>query len=260
MILAIDTGGTKTLFAEIDNGQIIHELRTHTPHTPAEYMALLEKILKDSFSGAYEKIIITMPSDIENGVVKAAKNLFNEDFNLLESLQNITRVPVDIFNDAKLATLGATSGQGREMYLTLSTGIGAGLTIDGQLSHDLNSLEVGHMIIDNQEWEDIASARAFVEKQGGKLGSQIPEDDQAWQEYANNLAKGLLDIIPVLRPDRIIFGGAMSLNFDKFVDPLRSILQGSSLSARFPVPELVKSQDPERAVILGAIKYAEQNT
>lgn len=259
MILAIDTGGTKTLFAEIDNDQIIHEFRTHTPHTPSEYMSLMKEALSTNFNGPYSKIIIAMPGDIENGLVKPLKNLFSEDFNILDAMKDITNVPVKVLNDAKLATLGAASGQGREMYITLSTGIGAGLAIDGQLSHDLNSLEAGHMIIDGEEWETIASGKAFVDKQGGKLGSEIPEGDQEWQEYANNVAKGLLNIIPILRPDKITFGGAMSLNFDKFINPLRSILEGN-LSKQFTVPELVKSPDPERAVILGIIEYARQNS
>jgi predicted NBD/HSP70 family sugar kinase len=258
MILAIDTGGTKTLFAEIDNGKIVHELRTHTPHTPSEYVALLERVLKNSFNGQYSLIIIALPSDIENGLVKATANLFDIDFNIIDTLRGITSVPVVAFNDAKLAALGAATGRGREMYLTLSTGIGAGLAIDGVLSQDLNSLEVGQMVINGKEWEDVASGRSFVAKQGGKLGSEIPNGHQAWQEYANNVAQGLLDVIPVLRPDKITFGGAMSLNFDKFVNPLKSILEGN-LGKRFIVPELIKSQDPERAVVLGAIKYAEQN-
>jgi predicted NBD/HSP70 family sugar kinase len=257
MILAIDTGGTKTLFAEIENGQIIHELRTHTPHTPSEYVEMLRKNLSTGFNGSYTKIILDLPSDIEDGVVKATKNLFSTDFNVVEALREITDVPVEVFNDAKLAALGATTGQGREMYLTLSTGIGAGFTIDGKLSQDLNSLEVGHMIVDGQEWEAIASGRYFVEKYG-RLGSEVDSGDPAWQEYAENVARGLLDVIPILRPDRIVFGGAMSLNFEKFAEPLRKILE-QSFGGRFSVPELVKSQDPERAVILGAIKYAEQS-
>jgi predicted NBD/HSP70 family sugar kinase len=114
------------------------------------------------------------------------------------------------------------------------------------------------MIIDGKEWESIASGRSFVEKHNGKFGSEISADAPDWQEYAENLAKGILDIIPVLRPDRIVFGGAMSLNFEKFVGHLRAILE-QNLSNRFPIPELVKSKDPERAVILGAIKYAEKD-
>ena len=258
MILAIDTGGTKTLFAEVDNGRIVHELRVHTPHTAQEYTAMLQEKLHSDFNNQYSKIIIAMPSDIDNGIVKATKNLFSEDFDVATAVKSITNVPVEVLNDAKLATLGATTGHGREMYITLSTGIGAGLAIDGKLSHDLNSLEVGHMIIDGKEWESFASGRSFVEKHGGRLGSAIPDGDRAWQEYAGNVAKGLLSIIPTLRPTRITFGGAMSLNFDKFINPLKTILAGS-LSERFAIPEMVKSEDPERAVVLGIIKYAEQN-
>ncbi|MDR1300561.1 MAG: ROK family protein [Candidatus Nomurabacteria bacterium] len=258
MILAIDTGGTKTLFAVVDGDRIVREEKVPTPASEREYIELL-KSHADFITPDVTAIVLAAPADIEDGVIKYAANLSWRDFNVKTELSALApeNLPIYVINDAKLAALGVSTGAGRDLYLTLSTGIGAGLTIDGKLSQDLNSLEVGHAVVDGREWESLASAKAFVERYG-RYGSDVPADDPAWSEYAADVAKGLLYLIPILRPDRIFFGGPMGHNLSKFSGELSQIVD-SELSRQFTRPKLLPASDPERAVVMGATRYVENN-
>lgn len=256
MILSIDTGGTKTLVAEISGEAIVREKKFPTPQNVNEYIATLAEVLKD-FKDFYDKVVVAVPADVQNGMVITAANLPWNNFNLVEELRKavewMRNVQVFLVNDAKLAALGVSTGKGRDMYVTLSTGIGAGMTVDGQLIKGLDSMEVGHIVIDGVEWEKVASGKAFLEKYK-KFGEEFAVGDTIWNEYAEEVAKGLLVLIPLLRPDKIFFGGSMGQHFAKYGELVNDILD-KQLSSQFRRPELKQANDPERVVALSAIKY-----
>lgn len=244
--------------AEIAGESIVREKKFPTPQDINEYIKTLAETLK-SFGDFYEKVVIAVPADVQDGVVVTAANLPWNNFNLVKELRKAIKwmrdVPVYLVNDAKLAALGVSTGKGREMYITLSTGIGAGMTVDGQLIQGLDSMEVGHIVIDGTEWEKIASGKAFLEKYK-KFGEEFAIGDAVWNEYAQEVAKGLLVLIPMLRPDKIFFGGSMGRHFKKYGGLVVEILD-KELSSQFRRPELKEANDPERAVALSATKYEE---
>jgi fructokinase len=136
-------------------------------------------------------------------------------------------VPVAFDTDVNAAALGehrwgAAQGLDTFCYVTVGTGIGGGGMARGQLLHGLVHPEFGHMRIPHDRevdpfpglcpyhgdcWEGLASGRA-IEARWGKSAGEL-KDDSAWELQARYLALGVVSVICVLSPQRIILGGGV---------------------------------------------------
>jgi fructokinase len=143
-------------------------------------------------------------------------------------IQERLGVPVSFDTDVNAAALGEQRwGAGRDAasfcYLTIGTGIGAGLVIDGRLLHGLVHPEVGHMRIPHDRrrdpfhgtcpahgdcWEGLASGPAVAERWNA-LPRELPDDHPAWPLEAEYVALGVLSIVFVVSPHRVIIGGGV---------------------------------------------------
>jgi polyphosphate glucokinase len=144
--LAIDIGGTgiKMLVLDADAQPVNERARTLTPK-PATPEAVLEviKIMAEA-QPAFDRVAVGFPGIVKRGVTFSAPNLGSDPwlkFPLQEHVQTIVGRPVRVMNDADLQGYGVIAGQGVELALTLGTGLGAGLYIDGIL---VPNLELGH--------------------------------------------------------------------------------------------------------------------
>ncbi len=128
-------------------------------------------------------------------------------------------------NDAKLAALGEAvllPEFNRVLYITVSTGIGGGLVINGRLDPSALDAEYGRMLLEHEGrltlWEDFASGKAIVAK-FGQRASEIT-DPRHWYIIARNIAIGLVDVIAATNPDAVVIGGGVGSHFSKFSDRL----------------------------------------
>jgi fructokinase len=137
-------------------------------------------------------------------------------------------VPVAFDLDVTAAAVGehrwgAGQGAGSLCYLTVGTGIGAGLLIDGVPRHGLVHPEVGHMRVDHDRardpfdgccpvhgdcWEGLASGPAIAAR-WDRDPEDLPGDHPAWALEADYLAAGILNIVLVFSPERVIVGGGV---------------------------------------------------
>lgn len=139
--------------------------------------------------------------------------------------------PVELYNDADLATLGeanfgAGKGFQRVAYLTISTGVGGGLVQGGEIRRGRYTLEPGHQIIENgQTLEELISGTALEAKYNQK--PYEIKDEAVWEEAARRLAVGLHNVIVFWSPEIIVVGGSMmkeiGIPLDKTIDHLRFI-------------------------------------
>ena len=120
------------------------------------------------------------------------------------------------------ANLGGAKGDDLVLYVTIGTGIGGGITQKGQLSDSLRHPEMGHVTLQRVEgdvmesvcpfhdncFEGLASGPA-LEKRWGKKGIELESSHPAWKMEADYIAQGLLQMIVVLAPDRVIVGGGV---------------------------------------------------
>ena len=183
-------------------------------------------------------------------------------------------VPVAFDTDVNAAALGehrwgAARGLDTFCYVTVGTGIGGGGMVGGKLLHGLLHPEFGHLRVPHDRtidpfggscpyhgdcWEGLASGTA-LQARWGTPAAQL-EDERAWELQATYLALGLVAVISVLSPERIVIGGGVMQRAGLLADVQREVaalLNGYLGEATsITLPEL-----DGRAGVLGAIALAE---
>jgi predicted NBD/HSP70 family sugar kinase len=264
MLVAVDTGGTKTLVASfLEDGRIGEKFQFPTPTDTVEYVTLLKKVLETHFGNeSIDAIVIAVPGIVKNGTAIWCNNLKWANFDVADAMKGILgNAPLFIENDANLAGLAETR-QLEEMpelslYVTISTGIGSGIITNGTINHALRHSEAGRSLVEFDgrvcEWETFASGQAIY-KTYGKFARDITSE-RSWHQIADRISRGFLAIIPVIQPNIIIIGGSIGTYFDRFDTTLVNLLK-EQLPAHIPVPTFVQAKHPELAVIYGCYYYA----
>lgn len=261
MITAVDVGATKVLVAQFGpDGRPRGEVRFPTPVNVHDFLEELHDHLA-SFS-SISRIVIGVPGIVtDEGVLLRCSNLPWENVPLQTMLQTRYNVPVHVENDAKLAGLAEVTHLNPVprlgLYLTVSTGIGDGIIVDGRIHPAFRSSEPGHAHLlfegEWQQWQHFASGSALV-KHFGKEAHDFTRETE-WIEVADRLSRGLLAIIPVLQPDVIVFGGGVGAYFEHFDDLLADKLK--PLEPFIPLPKMVKAHHANEAVLYGCYYHAQ---
>lgn len=267
--LAIDIGGTKTLFSVFTpDGQLVIEHKIKTPVDYEEFKAAVAGVIRGELAQyKFSYCCCAVPGwlDSINGIVVAFGNLPWQNIHIKNDLSElIPGAKILVHNDAKLAGLSEAlliEEQYRKvLYLTVSTGIGGGVIIDGFIDQDLANFEPGQMMIEHdgksQKWESFASGHALTEKYG-KMASEL-EDQTAWQDFAKLIAIGLQELLATIQPDAVVFGGGVGAHFEKFKNFLETDLKALN-NPLVPIPPLLKAQHAEQAVIYGCYDFIVQN-
>jgi polyphosphate glucokinase len=212
-ILGIDVGGSGIKGAPVDlsDGQLTAErlrLETPQPSDVKSVVAVVAKVAADF--GDAERIGVTFPGVVVNGVVRTAANVDKSwiDAHAAELFAAATGKPVLVVNDADAAGVaemhwGAGKGRpGTTVMLTFGTGIGSAVFLDGRL---LPNTELGHIEIHGEDAEVRASDRARE------------VEDLGWHDWAHRVERYLRHVENLLQPDLFIIGGGVSKKADKFL-------------------------------------------
>ena len=167
--LTIDIGGTGLKMLVLDaHGRPVNErarVATPQPATPASVLRALKKLI--AAQPRFDRVSVGFPGVVHDGVVKTAPNLAPawHGHDLAKALRGETGKPVRVCNDADVQGLGDVAGKGVELVLTLGTGLGSALFVDGRL---VPNLELGHHPFRNgKTYEDLVG-KASLEKSGKK--------------------------------------------------------------------------------------------
>jgi predicted NBD/HSP70 family sugar kinase len=264
MIIAVDTGGTKTLVASfLEDGRIGDEFKFPTPKDTKEYTDTLIATLRERFLGqTVDAIVVGIPGIVKDGTAIWCNNLHWKNFDVASALHGaLGNAPIYIENDANLAGLAETrqldDTPELALYVTVSTGIGSGIITNGVINQALRNSEAGRMQIEYdgavREWETFASGQAIL-KTYGKYAKDI-KSKKVWNEIADRISRGLLAITPVLQPQVVIIGGSIGTFFEKYGKHLHDLLD-EKLPDHIPTPKIVQAKHPELAVIYGCYYYA----
>ncbi len=297
--LGIDLGGTNIVAGVVDeNFKIVGfgKRKTNTPRKP-------EAIVDDMVSAVYDAVKnagITMddidgfgvgsPGAIEakTGVVAYASNLGFYDIPLSDMLYERTGKRFYVENDANAAAYGeyiAGAGKGCNNFIaiTLGTGVGGGIIIDGQIYSGSNGAgaEIGHTVIqmNGQEcscgrqgcFETYASATALIRQT--KQAMKKYSDSIMWQlcggdinnasgitafkakrsgdmagamvvdQYIRYLAVGIANVLNIFQPDMICIGGGVSKEGNYLTDPLNEIISGENFARDIAGKTVIKVAD-----------------
>jgi len=215
-ILGIDIGGTGIKAAPVDikKGVLIEDrFRLDTPH-PATPRAMLEVIGELIEHWEWKgQIGCGFPGVLKHGVVHTAANLSKQwiGINIQEQIEKMSSCDVTVINDADSAGLAEMKfgagkdynkhGGGVVIMITLGTGIGTAVFVDGHLVHNT---ELGHIEIDGKDAESRAAASVRERK---KL---------SWKKWGKRVNKYLQTMEMLFSPDLFIVGGGVSKKPEKF--------------------------------------------
>lgn len=203
-ILSIDIGGSHVKATILDaQGALLmdyQKIPTPVKASPKQLISTIQKLIKDF--PEYNKISVGFPGYIKDGVVYTAANLDTEawkGFDLAKELETALGVPTKVVNDADMQGLGVVDGKGFELVLTLGTGFGTALLMDGYL---LPHLEMAHHPVTKSKDYDMYIGEKALEKIG-------PEK---WNERLKHVINTLKI---VFNYDKLYIGGGNSskINF-----------------------------------------------
>jgi len=299
LIGAVDIGGTKIAVGMVDDEGKVWARREFPTDADGGYSHALDNIRK--MLTATETAAKTQVTGIgigstgplfaltgEFGDVNFFPNWKGE--NPVEDLAKIFGVKVAMENDGDAAALGEAGwGAGRNkktlMYVTIGTGIGTGLIVDGRLYRGVDDShpEIGHHLIDPSGpscvcgfrgcWESLAAGPAMAEwmkkeapanyaHRDGLTARRICELARAGDELARRaveretyyLGLGLANLVTIFTPDAIVLGGSIMKSADLFLEGVRKIIHESCRLVPCDRTELALASLGEDANLIGAAR------
>ncbi len=218
MILGIDVGGSgiKGALVDIKKGKMVserHRIETPQPATPKAMIEVIGQIVEHfNYQGP---IGVGFPAVVQDGVVLSAANIDAKwvNYSGQKQIAKRTGCPIVLLNDADAAgtaemRFGIGKGlSGVVMLLTLGTGIGSALFVNGRL---VPNTELGHLYLRNMDIdaEDYASSRIRE------------EENLKYKEWAVRLDQYLHHLEMLFSPNLFVLGGGVSKKHEKFIPHL----------------------------------------
>lgn len=193
--LTVDIGGSgiKVIVLDLKGMPLTQRMRLDTPQ-PATPDSVINTIARlASSQGDFQRVSVGFPGVMRYGVVGTAVNLHPEwvGFNLEGALSNQLQKPVRVINDADMQGLSAICGKGVELVLTLGTGFGSALFVNGKL---IPNLELGHHKFRKGETYEEQLGRITLKKIGQK-------------KWNKRLTKAIVLLENVFNYDYLYIGG-----------------------------------------------------
>ena len=273
--VGVDLGGTNIVAGVINEEMKIigrGKLKTNCPRA-AE--AILEDVAK-AVEAAVIDAGITMndvvsvgigtPGSVnkKNGVIEYANNLAFDNVPARDILESRLKKTIYLDNDANCAALGeakAGAGKGVNSFvaITLGTGVGSGIVIDGKLVTGVNDAagEMGHMVIvsDGEActcgrrgcWESYSSATALIRQTKDETAKKVVN------QYIFYLATGITNVVNALQPDMICIGGGIGHEKENLLVPLRKMVERERYSIHAKVQtQIISAELGNDAGLIGA--------
>ena len=193
--LAVDIGGTglKTIVLDAAGKAVTERLRVETPRpaTPKAVIAAIVGLAKQQ--GAFERVSVGFPGVVRRGVTETAWNLDPRwvGTDLDTALTKALRRPVRVANDADVQGFGVVRGTGVELVITLGTGFGSSLFVDGHL---VPNVQLAH----HAGW----GKKTYEEELGAKA-----LDKAGKKKWNRRLAKAIASLEQLFNFDRLYIGG-----------------------------------------------------
>ena len=310
MYIGIDLGGTNIAAGIVrEDGKIVVPSsvptlsQRPTDEIVKDMVFLSKQLIKDAELelNDIEAVGIGCPGTInfETGEVIYSNNIKMEHYMLAKEFQKYLNLPVKIDNDANCAAMGEYIVSGNNvpifMFITLGTGVGSGLILNGKVFRGFNGAasEAGHItLVSGGEpctcgkrgcWETYASVTALIRqtkvameknpeslmheiaKAEGKISGRTSFDaakqgDKAAQavvkQYAQYVADGIVSVENVLQPDIISVGGGISREGEYLLQPVCEYAAANGFNKFMPKTKIVTAQSFNDAGIIGAAMIA----
>ena len=288
LVGALEAGGTKMVMAVGDETGTILEQKTIPTSTPEETMPQIVEFFKEKIKergivalgvGAFGPVDVVKGSSTYGYILNTPK-LAWKNYNLVGTLEKELCIPVGVDTDVNGSclgemTYGCAKGLDTVVYITIGTGIGAGIAVGGKLLHGMMHPEAGHMLIAKNShdpgksvcpyhdscFEGLASGPS-IEARWGKKAVELVDKSIVWELESEYIAKGLMNMILTVSPQKIILGGGV-MHQEQLFPMIRSKVI-SMLNGYYTTKELenmdnyiVPASLQDNQGIMGAIKLAQ---
>lgn len=306
--LALDIGGTKIALGRFSEDGKLEEKIIFPTNAERGYKKIVEEIIENLKKLKTDNTVALGvgcggPLDSERGIILSPPNLPGWDnVPLKKDLEDALKIPVFLDNDANSACLGeyyfgAGRGVKNLVYITISTGIGAGIIIDGKILHGQRDSagEVGHQTIlpdgplcncgNRGCLEALASGTAIVkraeeailrgedtilrewskkEKISAKMvrsayleGDKVAE--RIWKTALEYLGIGIGNVITIVSPERVVFGGGIMNAGEEVLETVKRVVKERVRLVPVDKVEIVLAQLGEDVGIYGALALTLSN-
>ncbi|MDO5859706.1 ROK family protein [Methanobrevibacter sp.] len=280
---SIDLGGTSTNFSVFISDEIISEWWVPTPKD--NILEMLENEIKNEIaklklkSTDFKAIVIGIAGIVKEGIVEKAINLNLSGCDFGGLLQSRVNIKVIVLNDVNLQALGESKDYTSLFLVTIGTGIGAALIVNGHIveGHNGAAGEIGHIYLDSKTPEENASAVGLVQTAKNYLKSNndysslrdletftakdIFEQARIGDEVALKIiheiyfkfGKLLAVICSAFDPEVIIISGGVSNAGDLLLDTINE----GFMEVAFKDSEICISEMKEKAAVYGAMRIVD---
>jgi len=229
---ALEAGGTKMVLGVFDEeGRLLEKGKLPTRGPDKTVPEIIEFFQDQGIErlgiGTFGPVDLR-PSSPDYGTITATPKLDWRNYPLLKTLQEALNVPAAIDTDVNAAAMaecrmGAARGCENAVYVTVGTGIGAGVVVGGKTVHGLMHPEVGHMLLKPNPLdpmpqgicpyhesclEGLASGPALA-KRAGTGAENLPDNDPVFTLESDYLAQMCVNLIMTVSPEKIVVGGGV---------------------------------------------------
>ncbi len=284
--LGVDIGGTNIKLGLVDSREQL--LLSRSVPTPAEGPEAVAAEIGRQALKLLEELGVApaqclgaglgVPGTVEGDMVLYSNNLRWDDVPLVRLLKPYLPMPIEMANDADCAALGETvagagAGYRNVVLLTLGTGVGGGVVVNGEL---LKGCEPGHVVIaEGGELctcgrrgclEAYASATA-LKREGARAAGRPVEPEEIFaaaeagdpelrvvaEAYIRRLGTGVVNLINLFRPELLLLGGGVSQQGETLLEPLRAMAKRECFGGeKGKLPEMRIAALGNRAGMIGA--------
>jgi glucokinase len=313
-VVGVDLGGTNIVVGAM-SADGSHSVGMRSNATNAErgadsvvdrIVAMIEQAMADTMeeTGIARRDILGIgvgapgPLDRERGIVVVAPNLGWHDFPLRDAISERVRLPVSLDNDANCATVGewwqgAARGSTNVVGMTIGTGIGGGLVLEGKLYHGASDVagEIGHTTIDINgrycrcgnygcleayasgpaialrarealERDETSTLLRMVEGNLERItaatvyeaaSSGDPLARELVRDTAVFLGAGIANLLNIFNPDVVVIAGGVTQAGDRLFEPLRAEVKRRAFRPAVERCRIVPGLLPGTAGVIGAV-------
>jgi len=225
-VITVDLGGTHLRFAHVRNGKVYDYLRKETPKNKNEILNELVNGIKNYVNKNIKGIGIACAGFIEDGIIKDSPNLPLENTNLKRYLQGEFKKNVKVENDANCVALAERKfGVKKKNFfiLTLGTGVGGGIIINGKLYKGKGGGgELGSIIIN----------------QGRDLEYHFKKSKKNTAKMSDYIGQGIASLTQVFDPEIVILSGGMKNLGKSFLNQIKQKTKKHCSSLVLKAPEI----------------------
>lgn len=233
-VIAVDLGGTNIRAALVSGKKVFNYVKIPTPKTKKELNDALVEIIEKVIVKNVKGIGVGSPGPLKNGVILNPPNLPWKNFNLKKFLEKKFKKRVVVQNDAACVALSESVYGVRKknfVILTLGTGVGGGVIINGKLYRGRgNAGELGHIIIDDKKdlethWQNYRKmskryfGRVLTFKEFCK--SRDKRAKKILKYVSVHLAEGIASIIDAFDPEVVVLMGGAREAGNKFLNMIK---------------------------------------